>query len=196
MIIQSSGGIMARLTITNILWVALLIAAWNQGWLQYLFAKDVTFISHGIAIASAMVVGLSLWKGHTISLLLKEPDAVKASYAEAVNNVGTERRADIREGIKTEFMSYIAFIEYWATTALAIGVLGTVIGLILGFANVDPAVLSNVENAGSTVAEVLKGLSVAFHTTLVGGIANLWLRTNHHMLMQGQAQVYARIMEG
>ena len=196
MVINNSGGIMARLTITNILWVALLIASWNQGWLQYLFVKDVTFISHAIAFASALVVGLSLWKGHIISKLLKEPDAVKESYSNAVMKVGQERRADIREGIKTEFMSYISFIEYWATSALAIGVLGTVIGLILGFQNVDPALLSNVENAGSTVAEVLKGLSVAFHTTLVGGIANLWLRTNHHLLMQGQAQVYARIMEG
>ncbi len=196
MVINNSGGIMARLTITNILWVALLIASWNQGWLQYLFLKDVTFISHGIAFASALVVGLSLWKGRTISKLLKSPDASKATYAEAVLKVGQERRADIREGLKTEMMSYVAFIEYFATTALAIGVIGTVIGLIMGLANVDPALLANVENAGATVAELLVGLSVAFHTTLVGGIANLWLRTNHFMLMQGNAKVYSTIMEG
>lgn len=196
MVITTSGGIMARLAISNILWIALLVASWNQGWLQYLFVKDITFISHGIAAISALVVGVSLWKGHVLTNLLRNPEALITTYATAINRVGAERRADIREGIKTEMMSYVSFIEYWATTALAIGVLGTVIGLILGFANVDPAVLSNVENAGSTVAEVLVGLSVAFHTTLVGGIANLWIRTNHFMLMQANARLYSTMMEG
>lgn len=196
MVINQSGGILARLSITNILWVALLGTSWQLGWLQYLFEKDITFISHGIAVASILVVFLSLWKGLRIGRLLKAPDAVKQTYAEAIRRVGTERRADIREALKTELMSYVAFIEYFATTALAIGVLGTVIGLILGFQSVDPMALSNVENAGATVATVLKGLSVAFHTTLVGGIANLWLRTNHFMLMQAQARLYSEVMEG
>ena len=74
--------------------------------------------------------------------------------------------------------------------------LGTVIGLILGFQNVDPVMISNVENAGATVANLLVGLSVAFHTTLVGGIANLWLRTNHFILVQGQSRLYSNVLEG
>ena len=99
------------------------------------------------------------------------------------------------EVLKTELMGYISFIEFLATTALAGGILGTVIGLIVGFQNVDPSLLSSVENAGATVAEVLKGLSVAFHTTLVGGIANLWLRTNHFMLTQASARIYSTTLE-
>lgn len=196
MIINQSGGILARLTISNILWLFLLGASWQQGWLQYLFEKDITFISHGIAASAFLVVLVSLWKGLRLGRLLGNPDALKRTYAAAINKVGSERRSDIKDALKTELMSYIAFIEYFATTALAVGVLGTVIGLILGFQSVDPMALSNVANAGATVAEVLKGLSVAFHTTLVGGIANLWLRTNHFMLMQAQAKMYSTVMEG
>jgi hypothetical protein len=196
MIFDQSGGILARLSITNILWLALLGASWQQGWLQYIFEKDITFISHGIALASILVVMVSLWKGFKIGKLLRAPDSFKRAYGDAITKVGIERRADIREALKTELMSYVAFIEYFATTALAIGVLGTVIGLILGFQGVDPLALSDVANAGATVAVVLKGLSVAFHTTLVGGIANLWLRTNHFMLMQAQARLYSSTMEG
>jgi hypothetical protein len=196
MIINQSGGILARMSITNILWLFLLGASWQQGWLQYLFEKDITFISHGIALATFFVVLVSLWKGLRIGRLLQNPATSKLAYVEAVGRVGIERRADIREALKTELMSYVAFIEYFATTALAVGVIGTVIGLILGFQSVDPMALSNVENAGATVTEVLKGLSVAFHTTLVGGIANLWLRTNHFMLMQAQARLYSEVMEG
>ena len=101
-----------------------------------------------------------------------------------------------KEIMRNELVGYTAFIEFSATIALAIGVLGTVIGLILGFANVDPTLLSNVANAGPTVAEVLKGLSVAFHTTLVGGVANLWLRTNHFMLEQASVRVYNSAIAG
>jgi hypothetical protein len=196
MIINQSGGILARLSITNILWLALLGASWQQGWLQYLFEKDITFISHGIALATFFVVLVSLWKGLKLGRLLSVPESVKSVYAASIKRVGVERRADLRDALKIELVSYVAFIEYFATTALAVGVLGTVIGLILGFQNVDPMALSNVENAGATVAEVLKGLSVAFHTTLVGGIANLWLRTNHFMLSQANSRLFTTVMEG
>jgi hypothetical protein len=196
MIINQADGILARLTITNILWVALLGACWKQGWLQYIFEKDLSFISHGIAIFSIMVVILSLQKGFNLAGKLAHPFQLKKAYADGVVKVGIERRSDIREVLKTELMGYISFIEYFATTALAVGVLGTVIGLILGFQNVDAASLSNVENAGATVAEVLRGLSVAFHTTLVGGIANLWIRTNHFMLTQASTRIYSTALGG
>lgn len=191
MIINQTDGILARLSITNILWIALLGATWQQGWLQYIFEKDISFISHGIAVFSAMVIGLSLWKGLQLSNLLLVPSALKNAYTNKVDALGADRRADAKEIMKNELVSYTSFIEYFATTALAVGVLGTVIGLIIGFSSVDTSLLSNVEHAGSTVADVLKGLSVAFHTTLVGGVANLWLRTNHYMLTQTTARVYS-----
>jgi hypothetical protein len=190
MIINQADGILARLTITNILWVALLGACWKQGWLQYIFEKDLSFISHGIAIFSVMVIILSLQKGFKLAKILAMPPRLRTKWAPEI-----DRKASSREILKTELVGYISFIEYFATTALAVGVLGTVIGLILGFANIDAASLSNVENAGATVAEVLRGLSVAFHTTLVGGIANLWIRTNHFMLSQASAKIYSTTLE-
>lgn len=196
MIINQTDGILARLSIINILWIALLGATWQQGWLQYIFAKDLSYISHGIAVFSFMVVLLSLWKGLNLALLLADPHELRTTYVKKIAKVGLERLSDIREVMKTELMGYISFIEYFAVTALAVGVLGTVIGLILGFQNVDPQSLANVENAGATVAEVLQGLSVAFHTTLVGGIANLWIRTNHFMLAQASAKIYSTTLEG
>jgi hypothetical protein len=190
MIISQTDGILARLSITNILWIALLGASWKQGWLQYIFEKDLSFISHGIAVFSVMVICLSLWKGFKLANILKLPPLARVQYTEVLK--GTHAK----EVLKTELIGYISFIEYFAVTALAVGVLGTVIGLIMGFANVDASSLANVENAGATVADVLQGLSVAFHTTLVGGIANLWIRTNHFMLSQASAKIYSTTLEG
>jgi len=190
MIINQPDGIMTRLSITNILWLALLGATWQQGWLQYIFEKDISYISHGIALFSAMVIALSMWKGMKLSKLMSTPQILRDKYIGKIDALNG-RREDAKEVMKNELVGYISFVEHFATTALAVGVLGTVIGLIIGFSNVDPALLSNVENAGSTVAEVLKGLSIAFHTTLVGGVANLWLRTNHYMLMQSSVKIYS-----
>ncbi len=191
MIINQTDGILARLSITNILWVALLGASWQQGWLQYIFEKDLSFISHGIAVFSVMVIFLSLWKGFKLAEILRTPPKHRIKL-----KMGVDKSMESKEVLKTELIGYISFIEYFAVTALAVGVLGTVIGLIMGFANVDASSLANVENAGSTVADVLRGLSVAFHTTLVGGIANLWIRTNHFMLSQASAKIYSTTLEG
>lgn len=193
---ESSDGILAKWSITNFFWVALIAACWHQGWLSYIFEKDVTFISHGIAVGGVIVLVLSFWKALQISKRLINPLAIRTDYLNRIENYGEVARADLREAFKTNLMSYVSFIEYFATTALAVGVLGTVVGLVMGFSTLDPSDVANIENAGPAVAQLLKGLSVAFHTTLVGGIINLWLRTNHFLLIQGQSILFSKVMGG
>ncbi len=193
---ESSDDILAKWSITNLFWVALIAACWHQGWLSYIFEKDVTFISHGIAVGGIIVLILSFWKAIVVSSQLKNHAVLRSSYLERIGHFGECARADIREALKTNLMSYVSFIEYFATTALAVGVLGTVVGLVMGFSTLNPSDVANIENAGPAVAQLLKGMSVAFHTTLVGGIINLWLRTNHYLLIQGQANLFSRIMGG
>lgn len=193
---ESSDGILAKWSITNLFWVALIAACWHQGWLSYIFEKDVTFISHGIAVGGIIVLILSFWKALQVTHALHTSDEIRSNYLKRIEKFGENARTDIREALKTNLMSYVSFVEYFATTALAVGVLGTVVGLVMGFSTLDPSHVANVENAGPAVAQLLKGMSVAFHTTLVGGIINLWLRTNHYLLMQGQANLFSRIMGG
>ena len=193
---DSSDGILAKWSITNFFWVALLAACWHQGWLSYIFERDVTFISHGIAVGGILVLILSCWKTIQVSKNMRNSESLRRDYLKRIDNFGEVARSDIREALKTNLMSYVSFIEYFATSALAVGVLGTVVGLVMGFSTLDPSHVANVENAGPAVAQLLKGLSVAFHTTLVGGIINLWLRTNHFLLIQGQSNLFSKIMGG
>lgn len=196
MILNIGGSSLSKWAVVNALWLALLGACWHQGWLQYVFDKDVTYISHGIGIASLLVLILCFWKQLRLSRLMSRSELLIQAYAERVLKAGADRRAEVREALRNELMSYGAVIEYFATFALAVGVLGTVVGLVMGFSTLNPADVANPDNAGPAVAQLLRGLSVAFHTTLVGGIANLWLRTNHFLLMQSSVSLYNKVLEG
>ena len=97
MVNENSGGILSRLLVVNVLWVALLGAAWNKGWLQYLFDKDITYISHTLAVGAILVVLMSLHKGFKISKLLNDSGHLKATYAQRVKDIGSHRNTDVRE---------------------------------------------------------------------------------------------------
>lgn len=193
--IRGNDAILSKWVIINALWLALVAAAWNQGWVTYIFDKDITFISHGIGITFLVVLGISAYRAIQLRKFFNISDNIRESYRESANREGSDR-SEARDALKTELISNVSFIDYFANTALAVGVLGTVVGLIIGFSHVNPNDISNVANAGATVAGLLKGLSVAFHTTLVGGIVNLWLRTNHYLLMQGNAYLYSKVLGG
>lgn len=193
--LPGNDAVVSKWVIVNAMWAALVAAAWHQGWVSYIFTKDITYISHGVAVGFLLVLAISAYRATQIRKFFTVSDSIRETYQKAANREGSDR-SEARDALKTELITNVSFIDFFASAALAIGVLGTVVGLILGFANVNPADLSNVANAGATVAEVLKGLSVAFHTTLVGGVVNLWLRTNHYILMQGNANLYSKVLGG
>lgn len=58
--------------------------------------------------------------------------------------------------------------EWEAELALVLGMGGTVIGLIVMVAAIDPGQIRELESAVQIVANALVGLGLALHTTLVG----------------------------
>ena len=193
MLVQDSpGGIRAKWLIVNSFMAALMAACWHQGWLQYIFEKDITFISHGIAVVGLLVLFLTLAKTLTIAKLTKNAAFARDSYMEKAEKQG----AELRESLQAELSAYTALIQFMGTSCFTVGVLGTAIGIVMGFANLDVAALSDITNIAPAVGQLLVGLSVAFHTTLVGGVVGLWLLTNYFLLSQGTTILYAKVMEG
>lgn len=188
----SRNGLIYRWIVINILWASLVGAAYSFGWLQYIFTKDETFITHGIVLAFLPVLILTLRKALRLNGLFKRTSELSATYHKAASLAD---RTDVREALKNKLMASNAAISFSASALLAVGVLGTVTGLIIGFSDVTPQAVSDATNAAPTVATLLKGLSVAFHTTLVGGICNLWLLCNNFILNQASAILFAKIVE-
>lgn len=193
---ESSGvsNLLGKWLLVNTFWLAILGACWHQGWLSYIFAKDVTFISHGIAIGMLFALGVCFMRAMSIDKKLSEIEVLGEEYTNSIEEIGEHRRADVSDALQTQLLSGLSAVDYLATTALAVGVLGTVVGLIMGFSNLDPSAIQDISNVGPAVSQLLVGLSVAFHTTLVGGIANVWLKTNHFILFNATSSLFAGII--
>ena len=194
--IDTETGVMSRWFIVNFMWVAVIFASYQQGWFHYIFAKDETYISHFLALAGLIMVLISTRKAFVISRLLKNPLQATEEYKKRVADRSRQKRDETKGLLANELMGYINSIEFIGTMALTIGVVGTVIGLIIGFQSIDPSALANIENVAPAVSKILTGLSIAFHTTLVGSFVYIWLRTNHYMLVQASTNLYNKILGG
>ena len=69
-------------------------------------------------------------------------------------------------------------VNWLADAAVFTGLIGTVIGFIVAFTNIDPSKVSDLEYVQSMLGIVLNGIGVAMYTTLIGSITFLWCRLN------------------
>ena len=56
-----------------------------------------------------------------------------------------------------------------------LGLIGTLIGMIIAVADVDPTQVGNANAAGKLAAGFISGMGVALYTTLVGAVFAAWL---------------------
>ncbi len=45
------------------------------------------------------------------------------------------------------------------------------------------------------VSKLVKGMSIALYTTLIGALLHIWLLVNHRMLASGTARLFDAIVE-
>jgi hypothetical protein len=181
----------------NSLLLALLGASNIQGWVYYIFEKDVTFISHGIAVALVFMLVVAGKMAWNTCKETKGIHSLKRKIRQATEERGphwiTARSSELREVMRNKLMGGISLLPWMAGVVLFIGVLGTVLGLIIGLKDVTPESVASLSSAVPTVASLIKGLSVAFHTTLVGGVCALWLQCNHYLLTKEKVNQFNHI---
>lgn len=62
-----------------------------------------------------------------------------------------------------------------ASTCVALGFIGTIVGFILMLSSVDAESAGDVTQVASMVGAVISGMGVALYTTLAGCLGSLWL---------------------
>lgn len=68
--------------------------------------------------------------------------------------------------------------EWCAETCVALGLLGTALGVYTAFSSIDPVMVGDVNAIGMVVGALLSGLGAALWTTMTGVCVNIWLTAN------------------
>jgi hypothetical protein len=191
-----------RFCIINVVAVALLGAAWLEGWLTMLVVADTTHLV--AAIAGVFVVGLVLCARIALQLSGElnqvkarqpRPSSRAAGYLEAIADRDGQSRAMLASTLRMKLASRITPVRHVANSLVILGLIGTVVGFIIALSGVDPETAAEVSSIGPMVSTLIDGMSVALHTTLVGAVLNVWLMLNYRLVESGTVRLLTAIVE-
>lgn len=191
-----------RFALVNLVGVAMLGAAFAQGWIDMIRAADPTH--QCTAIFLVFVTGLIICANQAarVSGELNEaasprpaPTSRAGQYLSLVRECSPEGRPLLVGALRAKLMMRTAVVRHIAGTLVILGLIGTVIGFIVALSGVKPEVATDAQAAAPMISTLIQGMSIALYTTLVGAVLNIWLMVNHHMLVAGTTHLITAIVE-
>lgn len=194
--------LLARFALVNLVGAALTAALYFQGWIDVINAGDPT---HQCAmIAAVFLVGLvvctmRIWRVsqelNEVSTAVPAPRSRAGQYLALIRGRSGESRSMLASVLRTKLMARMTAVRNIAGTLVLLGLVGTVIGFIMSLSGVRPEVASDAKAIAPMVTDLITGMSVALYTTLVGGVLNIWLMVNYHVLASGTTHLVTAIIE-
>jgi biopolymer transport protein ExbB/TolQ len=195
--------LLLRFAVLNLVALALLAAAWLEGWIAAVLAGDNTRLvvvitlvfAFGLVQCARRIRQTSREIDQIEGPLSDRSPAVRAQLASLANPDG-HARALAASALKLRLSSRIGSVRHLANSLVVLGLIGTVIGFIIALSGVDAATAANVEAIGPMVSKLISGMSVALYTTLVGSILNIWLMVNYRLLESGAVALLTAYVDG
>lgn len=191
-----------RFALFNMVGAALLAAAFQHGYVDATLAADETGLSvvifavflAGLAICGVRITQVSseLNKTRTYDPM-DESDA--ADYVSKLDDRCVDDRGVLAGALRLKLSHRVVVIRHVANSLVIMRLIGTVIGFIIALSGIDPQKASDFESITPMVSTLIRGMSTALYTTLVGAILNLWLMVNYHLLATGMVSLITEIQE-
>jgi len=200
-LIGSRHGLLFRLVLFNIGALALLGAAFGQGWAQLVFSSDSTGLTYVIAAVFAVGLVFSLMRGRKISCEIECArkdhscdDTWSGDYLRGVIGRSAGARAIYASALRVQVGARIAPVRQFSSTLVMLGLIGTVVGFILALSGIGASMASDVSAVSNMISRLIAGMSVALYTTLEGAILSLWLTVNYQFLSAGAANLVSGLV--
>ena len=196
--------LLLRFGVANLIGIALLGAAYLQGWVGLVFAADQTRLTSIIFAVFVMGLGLCAWRIVQTSRDLNaakefEPFAPKPSralaYTATMKGRSPESRSISATSLRSKLMNRTMVIRNISNSLVFLGLIGTVIGFIIALSGVKPELAADAGAIGPMVSTLIEGMSIALYTTLVGAVLNVWLMVNFRLLVTGTVSLTNAIIE-
>jgi len=189
-----------RFTLINTVALALLSAAWLQGWIKPILATDDTGLCQlifGVFLVGLAVSAAKVWRTSRELNACKDfnlhVDSRAARYVAEVAGRDSGSRSTLAGMLRLKLSSRVAIVRHLAASLVLLGLIGTVIGFIISLGGVDPQKAGDVSAIAPMVTKLIDGMSVALYTTLVGGVLNIWLSINYNILATGTVNLISEI---
>ena len=191
-----------RYALFNMVGLALLAVAYLHGYVDTVMASDDTGLSlaifavflAGLAICTVRVVHVNgeLNKARTYDPM---DESEAAEYMGKLDDRNVDDRGVLAGSLRLKLSHRVVVVRHIANSLVLMGLIGTVIGFIIALSGVDPQKASDFDSISPMVSTLIRGMSTALYTTLVGGILNLWLMVNYHLLATGTVNLITEIQE-
>lgn len=190
-----------RFSLLNLAGLALLVAAYFQGWIDTVVAADATrlvFVIFGMFLLGLAIAGRLVWRisdelNHVSEYKINE-ESWAASYFAEVKGRGSGSRAITASALRMKMANRISAVRHFANSLVLLGLVGTVLGFIIALSGVDPERAADVRSIAPIVGDLIAGMSVALFTTLVGAVLNIWLMVNYRILSDSAVNLTAAIV--
>lgn len=191
-----------RFLLLNLVAFALVGAAYVQGLVDMVITADRTYLS--VVISLVFLIGLGLcgrkvWQTSRELNRVRESDRFARSSAAGdltpLRGRDSESGGNLIGALRLRLAHRIVIVRHIANSLVLLGLIGTVVGFIIALSGVDPKHASDVNAIAPMVSTLVRGMSTALYTTLVGAVLNVWLMANHHLLAGGTIKLLAALME-
>lgn len=191
-----------RFLLVNLVAVALLGAAFLQGWLNGIFVPITMEMSLGIFavfLYGLFACGTKVWQTsvelNDIRTGAPDENSRAAKYLAMIYGGGAESRSLGAAALRLKLSNGVAVVRQIANGLVFLGLIGTVVGFIIALSGVDPKAATEIDSVANMVATLISGMSIALYTTLVGAVLYVWLTVNHRILMSGAVNLIGAIIE-
>ena len=175
------SSLIFRFVLLNLLAFALLGAAVREGYIDKIIDADETRLSVAIFLVFLVGLGISGWRAWQIN---REIDTLSRSTPTEGLSEGTSVGS-----LRLNLTQRIAAVRHIANLLVLLGLIGTVLGFIIALSGVDPDSAGDVNSIAPMVSVLIKGMSTALYTTLIGSVLNVWLTANYQILAGGTVKL-------
>jgi hypothetical protein len=194
--------LLLRFGLVNLAGLAMVGAAWAQGWLDPMIAADSLHLCPLIAAVFLIGLGRACEKAWMLSAELNSLAAASGreggkarAYLAAAAGTDATGRATLAAMLRLKLAQRIAGIRHIASALVLLGLVGTVVGFVLALGGVDPTKAADPAAIAPMVSTLIEGMSVALYTTLVGSVLNVWLMIDYRLLEGGAVHLLTRLVE-
>ena len=165
----------AKLIAFNIVPLVGLFFAWMFGLVQMSYAADSTYIVYLITAIFVVALGMLLHQAKRIDEELQSSTWWVGQSSEFVRLTLEDR---------------LNAIIYMGYSLVVLGLIGTVVGFIFGLNGIDPDSMADLPTMLASLGTILQGVGIAFYTTLIGSIGDIWLGFNILILTGSMNQLH------